>query len=54
MTIAQKTLPKSPVKKAPQKENTSLPAKIPPVAKISSLGITMITASNTIPKNIPK
>ena len=52
--MAQKTLPSNPVINAPKKENIPFPAKIPPVANISSLGIIIITASNTIPKNIPK
>ena len=52
--IAQKTLPNSPTRKAIQKENIPLPASIPPVASITSLGIIIITASKIIPRNIPK
>ena len=46
-------LPNKPTKNAFQKVNIFLDAKIPPVAKIASLGITIITAYNTILINIP-
>ena len=52
--MAQNTLPKTPINRAIEKEKKPLPASIPAVARISSLGIIIITASNTIPRNIPK
>ena len=52
--MAQKTLPIKPVKKAPKNVNIPLLASIHPVASINSDGIAIITASNTIPRNIPK
>ena len=54
IAIAQNTLPSNPVKKARGKEKILREASIPPVAKTNSLGIIIITASNTIAKNIPK
>ena len=54
ITIAQNTLPNNPVMNAPVNVNKPLLASIPPVAKINSLGIIIITASRTIPINIPK
>ena len=42
------------IKTTLEKENIPLPANIPAVARINSLGIIIITASNTIPRNIPK
>ena len=54
ITMAQNTLPRRPIKKEPKNVNIPRDANIPPVASINSLGITIITASKTIPKNIPK